>query len=124
MTHVTKSDKNEQKKLTRILAWLRQARGNIRFEGEKIIYNLLTWKDAAFTVCDKVKNQTGCTMPFGHLFNHCRSNKQRLSTKSSTMERLFGTSENVPSTMCLATIMEAKGYPINKYAVFQTLRLP
>ena len=66
-----------------------------------------------------MRSQTGGTMSFGYGMVHCRSNKQQLNTKSSTESEVVGTSDYVPFAVWLALFMEAQGYRIKRYTLFQ-----
>jgi len=58
-------------------------------------------------------------MSFEYGMIHCRSNKQKLNTKSSTEAELVGTSEYVPFSIWMALYMEAQGYKLSKSILFQ-----
>ena len=119
ITRVSKSDVDDWKKLKRVMTWLRQTKGDVRLIGAKSVQELYTWIDAAFAVHDNMRSQTGGVMSFGHGMIHCRSNKQKLNTKSSTEDELVGTSDYVPFAIWLALFMDSQGYPIKKNILFQ-----
>ena len=84
MTRVSNSDVDDWKKLKRVMTWLRQTRSDVRLIGATSVKELYTWVGAAFAVHDNMRSQTGGVMSFGYGMVHCRSNKQKLTTKSST----------------------------------------
>jgi hypothetical protein len=119
MTRVSKSDVDDWKKLKRLMTWLRQTKNDVRLIGAKSVDELYIWVDAAFGVHNDMKSQTGGVVSFGHGMVHCRSNKQRLNTKSSTEAEIVGTSEYVPFPVWLAMFMNKQGYPLSKSILFQ-----
>ena len=119
MTRVSKSDVDDWKKLKRLMTWLRKTRADVRLIGAKSVDELYVWVDAAFGVHNDMKSQTGGVMSFGHGMVHCRSNKQRLNTKSSTEAEIVGTSEYVPFPIWLAMFMREQGYPLKNSILFQ-----
>jgi len=107
------------KKLKRVLSWLKQTKDDVRIIRAKSVQELYTWVDAAFAVHNNMRSQTGGAMSFEYGMIHCRSNKQKLNTKSSTEAELVGTSEYVPFSILMALYMEAQGYKLSKSILFQ-----
>ena len=118
-TRVSKSDVDDFKKLKRVLPWLKQTKDDVRIIGAKSVQELYTWVDAAFAVHNNMRSQTGGAMSYGYGMIHCRSNKQKLNTKSSTVAELVGTSEYVPFSIWMALFMESQGYKLSKSILFQ-----
>ena len=101
------------------MTWLKQTKYDVRLIGTKSVDQLYTWVDAAFAVHDNMRSQTGGVIPFRHGMVHCRSNKQKLNTLSSTEVELVGTSEYVPFAFWLMMFLEDQGYTVKKSVLFQ-----
>ena len=118
-TRVSKSDEDDWKKLKRVMTWLKQTKNDVRIIGAQSVKELFTWVDAAYAVHNNMRSQTGGNMSFGYGMIHCRSNKQKLNTKSSTEAEVVGTSDYVPFAIWLALFMREQGYDIEKSILFQ-----
>ena len=83
------------------------------------INTLFTWVDAAYAVWNNMRSQTGGCMSFGQGMIHCRSNKQKLNTKSSTESEIVGVLDYIPYNLWLVNFMKEQGYTIKTNVVFQ-----
>ena len=86
----SKSDKDDWKKLMRLIAYIKGAKNTVRIIGARNLEKTFTWIDAAYTVNPDMKSQTGCTMSMGVGVLHAKSCKQKLNGKSSTEAKLVG----------------------------------
>ena len=61
-----------------------------------------------------MKSHTGGITSFGTGGLLCKSNKQKLNTKSSTEAEVVGASDYLPNTLWVKLFMAAQGYPISE----------
>ena len=78
-----------------------------------------TWVDALYAVHLDCKSHTGGAISLGHGTLVCKSNKQKLNTKSSTEAETVGASDYLPNTIWVKMFMEAQGYNIREYIMEQ-----
>ena len=111
-TRVSKSTSQDQKKLKRLLEYIR---GTLDLEytiGADSLGRVRSWVDAAYAVHEDMKSHTGGVMSFGRGGLLCKSTKQKLNTKSSTEAELVGASDYLPNTLWVKMFMEAQGFEI------------
>ena len=83
------------------------------------LYELYTWVDADFAVHPNMQSQTGGVMSMGFGMVHCRSSKQKLNVKSSTVAKLIGTGEYVPYNIWWVMFMKKQVHEIKVDNLFQ-----
>jgi hypothetical protein len=66
-----------------------------------------------------MRSHIGGVISFGRGGILCKSNKQKINTKSSTEAELIGASDYLPHTLYVKMFMEAQGYPINNAVFYQ-----
>ena len=113
-TRVTKSTKQDQQKLKRVLEYVK---GSIDLEytlGAESLNRVQSWVDASYAVHPDMKSQTGGVTSFGIGGFMGKSTKQKLNTKSSTEAELVGASDYLPNTIWLKLFMESQGYRMNE----------
>jgi hypothetical protein len=109
-TRVSKCTTEDERKLKRLLEYIK---GTIDLEytlGADDLRKLRSWVDASFAVHPDMKSHTGGIMSFGIGGLICKSTKQKLNTKSSTEAEVVGASDYLPNTMWVKMFLEAQGY--------------
>ncbi|KAG7370681.1 hypothetical protein IV203_019251 [Nitzschia inconspicua] len=108
------SDPREQdwNKLRRLLQYINGTISLPRILGGGTLTRLKTWVDASYAVHPDFKSHTGGAVSLGLGAFMCKSQKQKLNTKSSTEAELVGASDFLPATIWVKMFMEAQGYPI------------
>ena len=114
-TRVSKSTKQDQAKLRRVLEYLR---GTLHYKyilGADNLKKLRTWVDAsAYTVHPDMKSHTGGVMLFGTGGFICKSSKQKLNTKSSTEAEVVGANDCIPNTLWTQMFLAEQGYQLEE----------
>jgi hypothetical protein len=113
-TRVSKSTTQDQRKLRRVLEYIR---GTLDLEytlGADSMGRLRTWVDASYAVHPDMKSHTGGIMSLGIGGFIPKSGKQKLNTKSSTEAELVGASDYLPNTVWTKMFLEAQGYKIEE----------
>ena len=117
-TRVQAPDRDDYKKLARVVRYLRNTvtlKFKLRMDNSAMA---LWWIDASFTVHPDMKGHTGCTMSLGSGSAYSSSSKQKLVTRSSTECELVGVYDRLPQVIWTAHFMEALGYPV-KTRIYQ-----
>ena len=92
-------DEDDDKKLSRILKYLRGTRDfvlTLEYDGTGTVK---WWVDAAFVVHHDMKSHTGGMMTMGRGALYSASNKQKLNTKSSNEVKLVGVDDPMPQML-------------------------
>ena len=118
-SRVSKSTKDDWRKLRRVLRFLNQTIDEPRIIGASSLTELFTWIDAAFGVHHDMRSQTGGCMSFGWGTVHSRSSKQKLNTISSTEAEIVGASEYYPRNIFLIMFLEELGYCMRTNVLYQ-----
>ena len=95
-TRVTEPDKDDYKKLWKMLQYLRATRRlylTLKADDLRVIK---WWVDASYAVHPDMMNHTGGTMTLGRGGVYSTSTQQKLNTKSSTEAELFGADDLMP----------------------------
>jgi hypothetical protein len=112
-TRVSKSTTQDQRKLKRLLEYIK---GTLDLEytlGADSLSSLRTWVDASYAVHPDMKSHTGGVMSLGIGGLICKSTNQKLNTKSSTEAELVGASDYLPNALWVKMLLEAQqGYKI------------
>ena len=111
-TRVSKSTTQDQRKLKRLLEYIK---GTLDLEytlGADSLSSLRTWVDASYAVHPDMKSHTGGVMSLGIGGLICKSTNQKLNTKSSTEAELVGASDYLPNALWVKMFLEAQGYKI------------
>ena len=111
-TRVTKSTSQDQRKLKRLLEYIRGSIDLTYTLGADDLTRFRTWVDASYAVHHDMRSHTGGVVSFGRGGLFCKSFKQRLNTKSSTEGEIVGASDFFPNTLWTKMFMEAQGYRI------------
>ncbi|GAX15524.1 hypothetical protein FisN_6Hu141 [Fistulifera solaris] len=113
-TRVTKSTKQDQAKLKRVLEYIKGSIDLTYTLGADSLNRFHSWVDAAFAVHPDMKSHTGGITSLGNGGLMCKSSKQKLNTKSSTEAELVGASDYLPHTMWTKMFMEAQGHKMEE----------
>ena len=113
-TRVSKSTKQDQKKLRRVLEYINGSMDVEYTIGADDMGKMRSWVDAAFAVHPDMKSHTGGVMSFGTGGIICKSTKQKLNTKCSTEAEFVGASDYLPNTLWVKMFLEAQGYKIQE----------
>ena len=118
-TRVKGPDKDDWKKLVRMMAYLKFTDGlrlTLRADNLEII---TWWFDAAFSVHEDMKGHSGGSMTLGKGSIMSRSTKQKLNTSSSTEAELVGTYDGMLEVIWANYFLEAQGYNATNMVVYQ-----
>jgi hypothetical protein len=113
-TRVSKSTKQDQEKLKRVLEYIKGSIDDEYVLGADDLGRMRSWVDPAFAVYPDMKSHTGGVISFGTGGIACKSNKQKLVTKSSTEAETVGASDNLPNTLWVKMFLEAQGHTIQE----------
>jgi hypothetical protein len=113
-TRVSKSTKQDQTKLKRVLEYLKGSLNDEYILGADDMGKMRSWVDAAFAVHPDMKSHTGGVISFGTGGLACKSTKHKLVTKSSTEAETVGASDYLPNTLWVKMFLEAQGYTISE----------
>ncbi|KAI2505105.1 Reverse transcriptase (RNA-dependent DNA polymerase) [Fragilaria crotonensis] len=97
-TRVSKSTKQDQSKLKRVLQYIKGTMDLAYTVGADDMARIRTWVDASYAVHPDMSSHTGGTMSFGRGSILCKSSKQKLNTKSSTEAEFVGARDYLPNT--------------------------
>ena len=116
-TRASKSTKQDQAKLRRVLEYLRGTLQHYKYiMGADNLKKLRTWVDASYAVHPDMKSHTGGVMSFGTGGFICKSIKQKLNTKNSTeADEVVGASDYIPDTLWTQEMFLAEqGYQLEE----------
>jgi hypothetical protein len=109
---VSAPTEQDEKKLRRLLEYLRgtqELKLHLRADS---LSTFTTWVDASFATHPDMRSHTGGVISFGRGGLICKSTKQKINTKSSTEAELVGASDYLPHTLFTKLFLEAQGHPI------------
>jgi hypothetical protein len=112
-TRVSKSTKQDQAKLKRVLEYINETMDLEYTLGADDLEKIRTWVDASYAVHPDMKSHTGGVISFGTGGIVCKSTKQKLNTKSSTEAEVVGASDYLPNTIWVKMFLEAQGFAIS-----------
>jgi hypothetical protein len=118
-SRVSKADKDDWKKLSRLLTYIKSTIDLDLTLSAKSTSVVKWWCDAAYAVRDDFKSQTGSTMSMGRGTIMNKSGKQKLNTKSSTEAELVGASDTVPQMIWTNYFLESQGFIIEHATLYQ-----
>ena len=118
-TRVKGPDKDDYKKLTRVIRYLR---GSIdialTLEASKV--NIIKWWiDASFAVHPDMRSHTGAIMSMGKGAIYASSTRQKINTRSSTEAELVGVNDTMPQIVWTRNFLQAQGYNLDPSEVYQ-----
>ena len=118
-TRVTNPTKDCQKKLYRVLDFLKNTLEDDQVIGASNLGKVYMWVDASFAVHHNMQSHTGGTMSFRTGIIHTKSSKQKLNTRKSTEVELVAVSNFLPYHIWMGNFMKSQGYALKKKILFQ-----
>jgi hypothetical protein len=118
-TRVQEPDKDDWKKLTHLMKYIRGTRDLPLILGANGSGILKWWIDASFAVHPNMRGHTGGGLSMGRGFPITSSTKQKLNARSSTEAEIIGVDDLMPSICWTRCFMEAQGYGIEDSIVYQ-----
>ena len=110
-SRVSRATLQDQTKLKWLLEYLYGTYDLPLILGADDIHTMYTFVDASYAVHEDMKSHTGGGITFGRGGIVCKSDKQKLVTKSSTEAELVGASEYLPSMLWVQYFLQAQGFP-------------
>jgi hypothetical protein len=118
-TRVTKPDKDDWNKLTRVIRYLRGSKElPLTLEADPN-FTLQWWVDASFAVHPDMRSHTGAVLSLGKGGVYSLSVRQKLNTKSSTEAELVGVDDAMSLIIWTKNFIEAQGYRTSDNVVYQ-----
>jgi hypothetical protein len=118
-TRVSCADEDDWKKLERVIGYLKGTREMELVLGADDLTQMHAYIDASHAVHDDGKSHTGLVVTFGRGAVMCRSSKQKIVAKSSTVAELVGLSDAIDHVMWLKEFMSSQGYEMKPVVVHQ-----
>jgi hypothetical protein len=118
-TRVKEPDVDDNKKLKRMIQYLRATRGLVLTLEANNLQVVKWWVDASFAVHPDMRSHTGGVMSLGKGAVYSASTRQKLNTRSSTEAELVGIDDLMAQVLWTKYFMEAQGYPINDNVLYQ-----
>jgi hypothetical protein len=109
-TRVKKPDTDDQKKLVRVMRYLRGTKGMPLTLQANGVHVVNWWIDAAFAVHVDMKGHTGGAMSLGKGVIYGTSKKQKIVSRSSTEAELIGVYDVMPQVLWTRHFLIAQGY--------------
>ena len=81
--------------------------------------NMHTWIDAAYSVYNNMRSQTGGAISLGWGIIHDKSTIQKLNTKSSTQSEVVDFSDYLPHNIQIKIFLQSQGYCIKNNVLYQ-----
>jgi hypothetical protein len=118
-TRVRAPDKDDWKKLSHLMKYLRGTRSMpliLSANGSGI---LKWWVDASFAVHPNMRGHSGGGLSLGRGFPIVSSTKQKLNTRSSTETEIVGADDFMPAICWTRYFLEAQGYKVRDNILYQ-----
>ena len=118
-TRVRDPDKDNDKKLLRIIKYLSGTRDlvlNLESDGTGTVK---WWVDEAFAVHHDIKRHTGGMMSMGQGVLYLSPNKKKLNTKSSTKAEMVGVDDLMNQILWMIYLLETQGMKFSDKIVYQ-----
>jgi hypothetical protein len=119
-TRVSCSTKQDWEKLKRVLMYLRGTLDEFLILGADDVTIMKTWVNASYVVHKDMKSHTEGAVSFGRGGVMCKSDKQKLNTKSSTVKaELVGASDYLPSPIWGKKFLAGRGCVLKENIFYQ-----
>jgi hypothetical protein len=118
-TRVKAPDMDDNKKLKRMIQYLRGSRKLVLTLEADNLQVIKWWVDASFAVHPDMRSHTGGVMSLGKGAVYSASTRQKLNTRSSTEAELVGIDDVMAQVLWTRYFLEAQGYPIDDNVVYQ-----
>ena len=118
-TRVLKSNRDDQKKLTRLIRYMMDTihLPLILAMGDNRMYEW--WIDASFATHDDMRSRTGMMFSLGKGAVYASATKQKLMTSSSTEAELVAVSDAMPKILWCKYFMQEQGNLVEDVYVYQ-----
>ena len=118
-TRVKNPNKDDMRKLRRVIQYLRQTPElSLTLEADDLSI-IKWWIDGSFAVHPDMKSHTGGTMSLGRGSGYSGSTGQKLNTRSSTETELVAVDDFMPQILWTRYFFEAQGYTNQDTIIFQ-----
>ncbi len=118
-TRVKGPDKDDQKKLQRVLSYLSGTKGlTLTLEATDLSI-AKWWVDGSYAVHNDMRSHTGGTMSLGKGSIYSTSIRQKLNTKSSTETELVAVADVMPQVLWTGYFLKEQGYGVGKSTIYQ-----
>ena len=111
-TRVSKPTVEDEKKLYRVLDYLKDTLEDVRIIGADNLDKLYMLVDASYAIHPNMRSHTGGAMSFRTGILHGKSSKQKVNTKSSTESELVAVSDYLPYHIWMIIFLKYQGYNI------------
>ena len=118
-TRVAELDKDDWKKLKRLLQYLRGTIDLVLTLGADDITKMKLWVDVLYKIHSEYKIHTGGAMSWGWGVLLSKFQKQHFDTNSSTENKIVGVRYYLPNVIWLRMFLEAQGFVIKVNILFQ-----
>ena len=118
-TRVSKSDKDDWKKLERLLSYIRGSIGLTLILSASSTSCVKWWVDASYGVHPDMRSHTGGSLSLGRGSIYSKSSKQKLNSKSSTEAELIAASEVLPQILWTRHFLLEQGCQLKESTLFQ-----
>ena len=113
-TRVSNPDEDDYKELSRVVKYLRATIDlTLTLEATNGLSILKWWVDGSFGVHPDLRSHSGGVMSAGGGAIVCRSNKQKLNSKSLTEAELIAVDDNVGQILWTKLFLKEQGYNTN-----------
>jgi hypothetical protein len=119
-TRVSKSTKQDQMKLKRVLEYINATMDLEYTLGADDLEKIRTWVNASYAVHPDMKSHTSGIMSLGSRGILCKSTKQKLNTKSSTEAELVGASDYLSNTIWVKMFLQKQGFLVSENLLEQS----
>lgn len=118
-TRVKQPDLDDQKKLLRVISYLKQTRDLVLTLGADDLQQIKIYIDASHAVHADAKSHTGVVITMGKGALFAKSSKQKLVSKSSTAAELIALSDGIDYAVWAQEFMRSQGYEMKPLIVYQ-----
>ena len=112
-------DKDDFKKLTRMIRYLRHTLYMCLVLGKDESDSVRWWIDASYTVHPNMRGHTGATMSMGNGSTYSGSWKQKMVARSSTESEVVGVHDILPQILWTKKFLEDQGMSIKETVLYQ-----
>jgi hypothetical protein len=118
-TWVKSCDKDDYKKLIRMLQYIWATKDDFLTLLANSLHNVQWWVDASYAVHPDMKSHMGGAMSLGRGVIYGTSKRQKLNTKSLTESELVGADDVLPQMLWTLYFLEAQGYKIDDNLLYK-----
>jgi hypothetical protein len=111
-TRVKLPTEDDWKKLTRVLSYLKGTMDLCLTLSCSALDKLTWYIDGSYAVHSDMKGQSGATLMTGGCAVLCRSNKQKINTRSSTESELIAVDDALPTIQWTRSFLKEQGYDL------------